>query len=231
VPRVTRTSPPDARARAIIRRLRAAYPDAGCSLDFASPWELLVATILSAQCTDERVNTVTPGLFRRFPSVEAMAGASQADVEEAIRSTGFFRNKARSLIGAARAVLHDHGGEVPRTLDELRRVPGAGRKTANVVLGNAYGIAEGIAVDTHASRLSVRLGLTDTRDPVKAERELMRIVPRREWTDWTHLLIAHGRAVCTARVPHCDACVLVDLCPTGAANRRGSVRRPRVTPR
>ncbi len=231
MPRVTRTSPPDARARAIIRRLRAAYPDAGCSLDFASPWELLVATILSAQCTDERVNTVTPGLFRRFPSVEAMAGASQADVEEAIRSTGFFRNKARSLIGAARAVLHDHGGEVPRTLDELRRVPGAGRKTANVVLGNAYGIAEGIAVDTHASRLSVRLGLTDTRDPVKAERELMRIVPRREWTDWTHLLIAHGRAVCTARVPHCDACVLVDLCPTGAANRRGSVRRPRVTPR
>jgi endonuclease-3 len=231
VPRVTRTSPPDARARAIIRRLRAAYPDAGCSLDFASPWELLVATILSAQCTDERVNAVTPGLFRRFPSVEAMAGASQADVEEAIRSTGFFRNKARSLIGAARAVLHDHGGEVPRTLDELRRVPGAGRKTANVVLGNAYGIAEGIAVDTHASRLSVRLGLTDTRDPVKAERELMRIVPRREWTDWTHLLIAHGRAVCTARVPHCDACVLVDLCPTGAANRRGSVRRPRVTPR
>ena len=213
IPRVTRTSPPDARARSIVRRLRAEYPDAGCSLTFSTPWELLVATILSAQCTDERVNMVTPGLFRRFPSPEAFAAADQADVEEAVRSTGFFRNKARSLIGAARTILHEHGGEVPRTMDALKRVPGAGRKTANVVLGNAYGIAEGIAVDTHASRLSLRLGLTDTRDPVKAERELMKIVPRREWTDWTHLLIAHGRAVCTARTPYCDRCVLYDLCP------------------
>ncbi len=228
MPRVTRRSPPDARARTVFRRLRAEYPDARCSLTFASPWELLVATILSAQCTDDRVNMVTPGLFRRFPSPEAFAGAAQADVEEAIRSTGFFRNKARSLIGAARAILHDHGGEVPRTMDELKRVPGAGRKTANVVLGNAYGIAEGIAVDTHASRLSMRLGLTDTVEPVKAERELMALLPRRMWTDWTHLLIAHGRAVCTARRAHCDRCVIADLCPSAVREPRRSARPARA---
>ncbi len=228
MPRVTRASPPDARARAVFRRLRAEYPDARCSLTFSSPWELLVATILSAQCTDDRVNMVTPGLFRRFPTPEALAGAEQREVEEAIRSTGFFRNKARSLVGAARTVLHDHGGEVPRTMDELRRVPGAGRKTANVVLGNAYGIAEGIAVDTHASRLSLRLGLTDTPDPVRAERQLMAILPRRMWTDWTHLLIAHGRAVCTARKPHCDRCVIADLCPSAARQPRRSARPARA---
>ena len=231
MPRVTRTSPPDARARTVFRRLREEYPDAKCSLTYRTPWELLVATILSAQCTDDRVNMVTPGLFERFPTPEAFAGATQAEVEEAIRSTGFFRNKARSLIGAARCVLHDHGGEVPRTMDQLKRVPGAGRKTANVVLGNAYGIAEGIAVDTHASRLSLRLGLTDTVEPVKAERELMAIVPRRMWTDWTHLLIAHGRAVCTSRTPHCDRCVLLDLCPTGAQKRRESARPARAAAR
>lgn len=228
MPKVTRTSPPPARARAIIRRLRAEYPDAQCSLTFRSPWELLVATILSAQCTDDRVNAVTPGLFRQFPTPEAFAGATQGEVEEAIRSTGFFRNKAKSLIGAARCVLHDHGGEVPRTMAELKLVPGAGRKTANVVLGNAYGISEGIAVDTHASRLSLRLGLTDTVEPVKAERELMAIVPPREWTDWTHLLIAHGRAVCTSRTAFCDRCVLFDLCPTGLQQRRRSARPARV---
>lgn len=231
MPRVTRSSSPDARARTVFRRLRAEYPDAKCSLTYRTPWELLVATILSAQCTDDRVNMVTPGLFERFPTPEAFAGATQGEVEEAIRSTGFFRNKARSLIGAARCVLHDHGGEVPRTMDQLKRVPGAGRKTANVVLGNAYGIAEGIAVDTHASRLSLRLGLTDTVEPVKAERELIRIVPRRMWTDWTHLLIAHGRAVCTSRKPHCDRCVLVDLCPTGARERTRSARPPRAAAR
>ena len=224
MPRVTRTSPPDARARAVFRRLRAEYPDAKCSLTYRTPWELLVATILSAQCTDDRVNMVTPGLFERFPTPEAFAGATQGEVEEAIRSTGFFRNKAKSLIGAARCVLHDHGGEVPRTMDQLKRVPGAGRKTANVVLGNAYGIAEGIAVDTHASRLSLRLGLTDTAEPVRAERELMAIVPRRMWTDWTHLLIAHGRAVCTARKPHCDRCVLADLCPSAVREPRRSAQ-------
>lgn len=228
MPRVTRSSPPDARARTIFRRLRAAYPDARCSLTFRSPWELLVATILSAQCTDDRVNMVTPGLFERFPTPEAFAGADLADVEDAIRSTGFFRNKAKSLVGAARCILHEHGGEVPRTMDQLKRVPGAGRKTANVVLGNAYGIAEGIAVDTHASRLSLRLGLTDTVEPVKAERELMAIVPRRMWTDWTHLLIAHGRAVCTARTAYCERCILLDLCPTGAQSPRASVRRRRA---
>ena len=231
MPRVTRTSPPDARARAVFRRLRAEYPDARCSLTFRSPWELLVATILSAQCTDDRVNMVTPGLFARFPTPEAFAGATQAEVEAEIRSTGFFRNKARSLIGAARCVLHEHGGEVPRSMDELRRVPGAGRKTANVVLGNAYGIAEGIAVDTHASRLSLRLGLTDTAEPVRAERELMAIVPRRMWTDWTHLLIAHGRAVCTSRKPHCDRCVLADLCPSAAREPRRSARPARAAVR
>ncbi len=231
MPKVTRTSAPPARARAIVRRLRAEYPDAKCSLTFRSPWELLVATILSAQCTDDRVNQVTPGLFERFPTPEDFAGAAQADVEEAIHSTGFFRNKAKSLIGAARCVLHEHGGEVPRTMRELTQVPGAGRKTANVVLGNAYGLAEGIAVDTHASRLSLRLGLTDTVEPVKAERELMQIVPQREWTDWTHLLIAHGRAVCTSRKPHCDRCVLIDLCPTGMQERRQSARSTRLTSR
>ena len=228
MPRVTRTSPPDARARSVFRRLRAEYPDARCSLTFSSPWELLVATILSAQCTDDRVNMVTPELFRRYPTPADLAGAPQRDVEEAIRSTGFYRNKARSLIGAARAILHDHGGEVPRTMDELRRVPGAGRKTANVVLGNAYGIAEGIAVDTHASRLSVRLGLTDTPVPVRAERELMALLPRRMWTDWTHLLIAHGRAVCTARRAHCDRCVIADLCPSAVREPRRSARPPRA---
>lgn len=231
MPRVTRTSPPDARARAVFRRLRAEYPDAKCSLTYRTPWELLVATILSAQCTDDRVNMVTPGLFERFPTPEAFAGATQGEVEEAIRSTGFFRNKAKSLIGAARCVLHDHGGEVPRTMDQLKRVPGAGRKTANVVLGNAYGIAEGIAVDTHASRLSLRLGLTDTAEPVRAERELMAIVPRRMWTDWTHLLIAHGRAVCTARKPHCDRCVLADLCPSAVREPRRSARPARAAVR
>jgi endonuclease-3 len=224
MPRVTRTSPPQARARAIIRRLRATYPDAGCSLTFRSPWELLVATILSAQCTDDRVNLVTPGLFERFPTPEDFAGAELRDVEEAIRSTGFFRNKAKSLVGAAQCVLHEHGGEVPRTMEQLRRVPGAGRKTANVVLGNAYGIAEGIAVDTHASRLALRLGLTDTVEPVKAERQLMTVVPPREWTHWTHLLIAHGRAVCTSRRPYCERCVLRDLCPTGAQRTRRTAR-------
>ncbi len=227
MPRVTRSSPPDARARAIIRRLRAAYPDARCSLNFRSPWELLVATTLSAQCTDDRVNLVTPGLFERFPTPEAFAGAELRDVEESIRSTGFFRNKAKSLVGAAQCVLHEHGGEVPRTMQQLKRVPGAGRKTANVVLGNAYGIAEGIAVDTHASRLALRLSLTDTVEPVKAERQLMAIVPHREWTHWTHLLIAHGRAVCTSRKPYCERCLLVDLCPTGALRMGRSVRSPR----
>ena len=228
MPRVTLASPAPARARAVIRRLRAEYPQAGCSLTFRSPWELLVATILSAQCTDRRVNQVTPDLFARFPTPQAFAEAQQSDVEESIRSTGFFRNKAKSLVGAGRCILHEFGGEVPRTLEELKRVPGAGRKTANVVLGNAYGIAEGIAVDTHASRLSIRLGLTDTREPIKAERQLMQIVPRREWTDWTHLLIAHGREVCIARTPYCDRCVLLDLCPTGAQNLRQSARSVRV---
>ena len=231
MPRVTRTSGPAARARVIFRRLRAEYPDAKCSLTFRSPWELLVATILSAQCTDDRVNLVTPPLFEQFPTPEAFAGATQAEMEEAIRSTGFFRNKAKSLIGAGRCILHDHGGEVPRTMNELKEVPGAGRKTANVVLGNAYGLAEGIAVDTHASRLSLRLGLTDTVAPVKAERELMAIVPRRMWTDWTHLLIAHGRAVCTSRKAHCDACILFDLCPTGPQERTRTARPARVAKR
>lgn len=228
MPRVTRTSEPSARARAIVRRLRAEYPDAKCSLTFRTPWELLVATILSAQCTDDRVNLVTPPLFERFPTPEAFAGADLGDVEEAIHSTGFFRNKAKSLIGAARCILHEHGGEVPRTMRELKAVPGAGRKTANVVLGNAYGLAEGIAVDTHASRLSLRLGLTDTVEPVKAERELMQLVPRKEWTDWTHLLIAHGRAVCTSRKAYCDRCVLFDLCPTGVQERRRTARPSRA---
>ncbi len=216
----------------IVRRLSAQYPDARCSLDFGDAWQLLVATILSAQCTDARVNAVTPALFARYPDPAAMLAAPEDDLEEAIRPTGFFRNKARSIRGAAAHLLEHHGGEPPRSTSELVQVPGVGRKTAAVVLGAAYGIAEGIAVDTHVGRLSRRLGLTAESDPVKVERELMAAVPRRHWIAWTHLLIDHGRAVCQARTPRCGACVLRDLCPTGRANlateRRGRARSPRV---
>ncbi len=204
------------RAKSIFDRLRRAYPDAHCALDHANAYQLLVATILSAQCTDARVNMVTPAFFARYPTPEALARASQTEVEELIRSTGFFRNKARSLIGMAQALVAEHRGEVPRTMDELKALPGVGRKTANVVLGNAYGIDEGVTVDTHVTRLSRLLGLTRSDDPLRIEQDLMRLFPREDWTLLSHLLISHGRQVCIARRPRCPDCVVADLCPSAA---------------
>ena len=204
------------RAPEILTRLLAAYPDARCALDHRTPFELLCATILSAQCTDARVNLVTPTLFARYPNPAALARANPVEVERIIQSTGFFRNKTRSLIGMARALVANHGGEVPRTMEELRVLPGVGRKTANVVLGNAFGINEGITVDTHVSRLSRLLGLTRHEDPVKIEQDLMPLFPRDHWALVSHLLIFHGRRVCVARRPRCAECVLSDLCPSSA---------------
>jgi endonuclease-3 len=225
--RIDASSPPQSRVRAILRRLRVAYPEARCSLDFTTPWELLVATILSAQCTDERVNQVTPGLFRRYPDPQAFADADEGEIARAIFQTGFHNQKARSLRGAALAVLERHGGKVPRSTEQLVRLPGVGRKTAAVVSGNAYGRREGIAVDTHVGRLSRRLGLTTETDPEKVERDLMAIVPRPAWIEWSHLLIWHGRAVCLSRTPRCTECVLLDLCPEGQT--RVPQRRARRT--
>jgi endonuclease-3 len=202
------------RARLILRRLSRTYPDAKTALDHRNAFELLCATILSAQCTDVRVNLVTPHLFARFPTPEALAAAPRADVEEIIKSTGFFRNKTKSLIGMAQALVADHGGEVPRSMAELKDLPGVGRKTANVILGNAYGINEGITVDTHVARLSHRLGFTREEDPVKIERDLMPLFPRKNWALLSHLLIFHGRQVCIARRPRCGECVLNDVCPS-----------------
>ena len=213
-PRARRTRDAPVRAPEILTRLRAAYPDARCALDHRGAFELLCATILSAQCTDVRVNLVTPVLFGRYPTPEALARAKQADVEEIIRSTGFFRNKARSLIGMAQALVADYGGEVPRTMEQLRVLPGVGRKTANVILGNAYGINEGITVDTHVTRLSRLLGLTRHADPVKIEQDLMALFPQDQWALLSHLLIFHGRQICVARRPRCADCVLSDLCPS-----------------
>ena len=210
------------RAKTLVQRLREAYPDAHCSLDFASPFQLVIATILSAQCTDKRVNMVTPELFRRWPDAATLAGAKQRDLEAVIRSTGFFRAKAKSLLGCARALVDRHGGEVPRTIDELVRLPGVGRKTANVVLGTAFGIASGVVVDTHVGRISRRLGLTRAADAVRAERDLVRVVPRENWIEFSHWLIEHGRGVCSARRPVCDDCSLLDLCPRVSVKLPGS---------
>jgi endonuclease-3 len=205
-----------ARARTILGRLKREYPAASCALHHDDAYQLLVATILSAQCTDARVNLVTPVFFARYPSPEALARADRGEVEEIIRSTGFFRNKTRSLIGMAQALVADHRGEVPRTMEQLRVLPGVGRKTANVVLGNAFGINEGVTVDTHVTRLSRLLGLTRHDDPVKIEQDLMPLFPREEWALLSHLLIFHGRQVCIARRPRCPECVLADLCPSAA---------------
>ncbi len=213
-PPARRTRDAARRAPEILTRLIAAYPDAHCALDHRNAYELLCATILSAQCTDARVNIVTPVLFERYPTPEALARARPADVEAIINSTGFFRNKTRSLIGMAQALVADHGGEVPRTMEELRVLPGVGRKTANVILGNAYGINEGITVDTHVTRLSRLLGLTRQDDPAKLEQDLMPLFPRDHWALVSHLLIFHGRQVCIARRPRCAECVLSDICPS-----------------
>ena len=195
-------------------RLQALYPDAHCELDFRSPWELLVATILSAQCTDKRVNMVTPVLFERYPGPEQLAIAVPADVENIIRSTGFFRAKTRALLAVANALVDHHASRVPATMDELVVLPGVGRKTANVVLGNAFDINEGVVVDTHVGRLAVRLGLTSEVDPIRVERDLMAIFPRERWTLLSHLLIWHGRRICEARKPRCGECTLNDICPS-----------------
>lgn len=213
-PPARRTRDAARRAPEILTRLLAAYPDASCALDYRNAFQLLCATILSAQCTDVRVNLVTPTLFDRYPTPAALARAKTGDVEAIIKSTGFFRNKAKSLIGMARALVADHGGEVPRTMDELRMLPGVGRKTANVVLGNAYGINEGITVDTHVTRLSRLLGLTRHDDPARIEQDLMPLFPRDHWALVSHLLIFHGRQVCIARRPRCADCVLNDFCPS-----------------
>jgi len=202
------------RAPEIFRRLKAEYPDAHCALDFRNPYELIVATILSAQCTDKRVNMVTPALFAKYPDAGALAVANPPELQEMIRSTGFFNNKTKSLLGMAAAVVEKHGGEIPGTMDELHALPGVGRKTANVVLGNAFGRDEGVVVDTHVTRLSQRLGLTKQKDAVKIEQDLMLMFPRQQWTLLAHLLISHGRAVCDARRPQCDRCAVQTLCPS-----------------
>ncbi|HEX8557929.1 MAG TPA: endonuclease III [Pyrinomonadaceae bacterium] len=202
------------RVRRIIRLLRKEHPEARCSLDHESPLELLVATILSAQCTDERVNLVTAELFRKYRTWEDYASAPAEELERDIRPTGFFRNKAKSIQGACRLIGERHGGSVPRTMDELLGLPGVARKTANVVLGNAYQVASGVVVDTHVSRLSARLGLSREKAPEKIERDLTELVPRADWIDFSHLLIAHGRKTCKARNPACGECPLAALCPS-----------------
>jgi endonuclease-3 len=203
-----------ARLRAIQKTLDELYPDATCELDFETPFQLLVATILSAQCTDKRVNLVTPKLFARFPDAAAMAEADSAEVEELIKSTGFYRNKTKSILGAARVLMEDFDGELPQTMDELLTLPGVARKTANVVLGTAFGKNEGFVVDTHIARLSQRLALTRQEDPVKIERDLCDKLPQASWTRIGHQLIWHGRRVCFARKPNCGGCALSPYCPS-----------------
>jgi endonuclease-3 len=211
--RRARTNTPEV-ANEIFDRLARTYPEARCSLDYRNPFELLVATILSAQSTDVRVNMVTPALFARYPDAHALADAKPEQLEQEIKSTGFFRNKAKSLLGMATAVVERHGGHVPRTMEELVALPGVGRKTANVVLGNAFEIQEGIVVDTHVTRVSGRLGLTKHTDAVKIEADLVKLYPRERWTMVSHLFIFHGRAICEARRPKCEICPLNDLCPS-----------------
>ncbi|MDR7897865.1 endonuclease III [Thermosynechococcus sp. QKsg1] len=203
------------RALEILTRLKRLYPDATCSLNFANPLQLLVATILSAQCTDERVNQVTPALFARYRDAEDFAMADLAELEQYIKSTGFYRNKARHIQGACRRIVEVYGGQVPKVMEDLLSLPGVARKTANVVLAHGYGILGGVTVDTHVKRLSRRLGLTQETDPVKIERDLMRLIPQPDWENWSIRLIYHGRAVCQARQPQCEGCELIDLCATG----------------
>jgi endonuclease-3 len=207
-------NPSPAPAPEVVARLKSEHPDARTELEWTNPLELLVATMLSAQTTDVQVNRVTQSLFAKYRTAEDYAESSPEELEEDIRPTGFYRNKARSLRGMASALVEEHGGEVPRTMQELVALPGVGRKTANVVLGNAFGLDEGIVVDTHVRRVSGRLGLTQNQDPPKIEQDLMKIVPREDWTVFSHLLILHGRRTCKARKPDCPNCILNDICPS-----------------
>ncbi|RME49188.1 MAG: endonuclease III [Chloroflexi bacterium] len=211
---LTSESPAEMRLPEIVRRLREVHPDAKCALDHTNPLQLLVATILSAQCTDERVNQVTPALFEKYPTAAAFASADRAELEEAIRPTGFYRQKARYIQEACQIIAHEYDGQVPADMESLLKLPGVARKTANVVLGVAFEIADGIVVDTHVKRLAQRLALTQETSPEKIERDLMALVPREDWIDLAHLLIFHGRRVCQARKPDCSNCVLSDLCPS-----------------
>jgi endonuclease-3 len=212
MPRVT-TEAKAFRTKKIIAGLQKAYPDAHCELNFSNPLQLLIATILSAQCTDKRVNLVTAELFKKYRTAKDFAHADLAELEEAIKTTGFFRNKAKNIQGCCRTLMEKHGGEVPRAMDELHALDGVGRKTANVVLGNAFDINGGVVVDTHVTRLTNRLGLTKQTDAVKIEQELMKLVPREQWTLFSHWLIWHGRRRCDARKPDCENCEIQELCP------------------
>ena len=221
VPKAVRPDP--ARVAAVLAALEEHDPDPRCALDHANPYELVAATILSAQCTDKRVNMVTPALFARYPTPADLAAAEQEDVEELVRTTGFFRNKARNLIGMARTLVEDFDGVVPDRMEALLTLPGVARKTANVVLGVCFGLAEGVVVDTHVLRISRRLGLTAKGDPVKVERDLVAVLPRSTWIGFSHRIIGLGRTVCDARKPRCDACHLLDLCPRiGVAESAGA---------
>jgi endonuclease III len=202
------------RALEILVRLKRLYPDATCTLNYETPVQLLVAVILSAQCTDERVNMVTPELFRRFPDAKSMAAGDLEEITELVRSTGFYRNKAKNIQATCALLMQNHGGEVPQTMAEIIMLPGAARKTANVVLAHAYGINAGVTVDTHVKRLSGRLGLTKHDDPIKVERDLISLLPQEDWENWSIRLIYHGRAICKARKPDCGNCALADLCPS-----------------
>jgi endonuclease III len=220
-------------ARQVARRLARHYPDAQCALNFTSPLQLLIATILSAQCTDERVNMVTPVLFKRYPTAGDLAKAPQSEIEQIIQSTGFFRNKAKSIREACKAIAEGHGGKVPQDIESLVQLAGVGRKTANVVLGTAFGIPSGVVVDTHVGRLSVRLGLTRQTDPLKVERELMELLPKQEWIAFAHRMIHHGRKICTARNPRCEICPLNDICPkigVEKPKRKNVAKRPVKAP-
>ena len=210
------------RAAEVLRRLRERYPDAGCALRHENPWQLLCATVLSAQCTDVRVNMVTPRLFARYPNPQALAGADPAELEKIIQSTGFFRQKARSLIALSQDIVAKYGGKVPETMEELTTLRGVGRKTANVLIGVAFG-GEGVVVDTHVRRISRRLGWTQNEDPEKIEQDLMALHARNDWTPLAHILIHHGRTLCMARNPRCTECPVVDLCPEGIP-RTGGVK-------
>jgi endonuclease-3 len=214
------------RVNQLVKAFPKVYPNAHCELDFRTPLELLVATILSAQCTDVRVNRVTPALFKKYKTARAYAESDPAELEEMIRSTGFFRSKARSIRGATSAIVAEHGGRVPDSMEKLHKLPGVGRKTANVILGNAFKKDEGIVVDTHVIRLSNRLRLTRQADPEKIEQDLMKLVPRQHWTNWSHWLIWHGRRRCFARKPDCHNCEIFALCPSGKTLIKKGEARP-----